>query len=72
MSAKPVTTLEAGRYMKQCPNCRGAGFLKATLMMSANALRNIDKLAEILPDEPVPVAKEKCRQCDGEGRIYAG
>lgn len=53
-----------------CPRCGGKGYVStAKLLMSQAALQRLDKLAEILPDEPVPVAmgKTKCDGCFGTG-----
>jgi hypothetical protein len=53
---------------EQCPDCRGAGHTKATLMQSRSALR---LLAEQFPDEPIggSIAKEECRRCQSTGML---
>lgn len=57
------------RYSNQCPNCRGAGYTSAKLLMSKAALQRINQLAKILPKEPVPIEKQWCQHCDGTGRV---
>jgi hypothetical protein len=36
--------------------------------MSDAALKKIDKLVALLPNEQVPVAEDRCKECFGTGR----
>lgn len=52
----------------RCENCRGAGYLESTLLMTDDAIRSLPELAKILPNEPVPVERQRCPVCEGTGR----
>jgi DnaJ-class molecular chaperone len=54
----------SGMKFRQCETCRGNGFTKMTLLMSARALT---VLARECPDEPVPIQYDKCPVCEGTG-----
>lgn len=49
---------------QQCPNCRGAGYTKATLLASPRAL---EILSRECPKEMIPIQFDKCFRCDGAG-----
>jgi DnaJ-class molecular chaperone len=53
-----------GLPFKQCPECNGNGYTKATLLLSPQALW---ALAKECPKEPVPIQYDKCSRCDGVG-----
>lgn len=48
----------------QCDECRGSGYTKATLLTSPRALHI---LAELVPNELVPIQYERCTTCFGSG-----
>ena len=47
-----------------CERCKGAGWTEARLMHSP---REIYKIAEVLPDSPVPIEHQRCPDCQGSG-----
>ncbi len=66
---KPSLSLQqaarnVGLDFQQCPNCRGAGYTKAHLLVSP---KTIQIMAKELPDAPVPIQYDRCNRCDGAG-----
>lgn len=50
----------------QCDRCRGAGYLRATLNMSIQA---IYILAKAGLKEPLPISYDECPKCQGQGAL---
>jgi len=44
----------------------GTGKIKR-LLMSQGVIANLDKLAKIIPNEPIPIRDEGCPDCFGTG-----
>lgn len=49
---------------EQCPECKGHGYTKATLLASMTA---IEALAKVCPTELVPIQYDRCERCHGDG-----
>jgi ribosomal protein S27AE len=54
--------------LRQCPECRGSGFLSARLDVSPAVMRT---LAHLHPKEPVEnyIKRQECVRCGGTGGI---
>jgi len=50
----------------RCVTCMGTGKIKR-LLMSQGVIANLDKLAKIIPNEPIPIRDEGCPDCFGTG-----
>lgn len=55
---------KVGLNFEQCDQCRGAGYLKATLL---DTLKQIRILAQSDPQGEPHIAYERCPRCDGAG-----
>ena len=53
-----------GLPYEECETCKGRGYTKATLLVSMKAIQAI---AQVCPDEPVPIQYERCPCCGGAG-----
>ena len=51
-----------GLNFMQCPECRGNGYTRETLLASARVIERCKDLNEL-----VPIQYERCRRCDGTG-----
>lgn len=49
---------------QQCPECKGNGYTKATLLLSPKAM---EVLVRECPKEAVPIQYDRCSRCDGAG-----
>jgi hypothetical protein len=58
-----------GLGFRQCPDCRGRGFTKATLLVSVKAMQ---ALARDTPKEFPPIQYDRCFRCDGTGGFVSG
>ena len=58
-----------GLGFRQCPNCKGRGFTKATLLISAKGLH---ALATATPREFLPIQYDRCSRSDGTGGFVEG
>jgi DnaJ-class molecular chaperone len=58
-----------GLPFEQCPDCKGNGYTKATMLLSTRAIM---VLARECPKEPVPIQYERCPRCDGAGGWIKG
>jgi len=52
-----------GLPFQQCDQCHGAGFTQARLLAGPRMIQ----MASQLPDEPVPIAYDRCPRCRGSG-----
>ena len=66
---KPMLSLQqaaanVGLAFKQCPKCRGCGYIKVTLLVS---MEGIEALAKVNPNREPPVQYDRCENCQGDG-----
>lgn len=54
----------SGLTFERCPECRGHGWTKATLLPSVKA---IEVLARECPDETPAIQYDRCERCRGDG-----
>lgn len=54
---------------EQCPECKGNGWTKATLLLSPRAM---EVLARECPNEPVAIQYDRCPRCTGAGGFVDG
>ena len=66
---KPALSLQqaavnVGLKFEQCSECRGAGYTKATLLVS---MTEIEALAKVNPNGTPPIQYDRCGRCHGDG-----
>jgi DnaJ-class molecular chaperone len=60
---------KSGTPFRRCEECRGRGFTKATLLLSAPEMRT---LSTAYPDANPAIQYERCPHCSGSGGFVSG
>jgi len=66
---KPSLSLQqaarnVGLDFKRCPECKGRGYTKATLLVS---MTEVEALARVKSNGTLPIQYDRCERCRGDG-----